>query len=448
MKISPAVKVGFLTLLSVSILIFSVMWLKGRSISAGERIEVAFQDVDGMRPGSAVQMMGIRIGQVEDVIPVIKGENSFVKVRFVITEPDIEIPFASIVSIQQSGIIGEKFIEVTPPQLQTTYLEKNAKTQPFIGAEVNVLQNSLLNRIGEIKNVEVLSTKEIENSSDYDITTDYAYKISYIVDKPGFVIPEESISHFKKGHLIFKVPNDEMYRSLSLNSKYTVVEPMRLRKFMELQLESARALKETNDKINDILSKESIADLKQTLKNTKDLTGKAAVTLDEATKLIKGSREELDTLTLLVTGLSNKMIVLTDNINSIVGDPALKGDLLATAKSIQKSTKELSEILADERLKETIGYVHSTSKDVSLITSDLASVSKDKNFQGKLDKTVTEMNDSMEKLSRILTSVDNLTSTQEKKLQTIIEDASGTTENLKKFSDKLNKRFLLFRLMF
>ena len=59
------------------------------------RIEVKFKDVDGLRPGSAVQMMGIRVGQIDEIIPVINPSSSFVRVRFVITEPSILIPNAS-----------------------------------------------------------------------------------------------------------------------------------------------------------------------------------------------------------------------------------------------------------------------------------------------------------------------------------------------------------------
>ena len=70
-KYSSSVKVGLLTLSALSILIFTVLWVKGRSLSSGERIDVAFNDVNGMRAGSAVQMMGLRIGQVETITPVI-----------------------------------------------------------------------------------------------------------------------------------------------------------------------------------------------------------------------------------------------------------------------------------------------------------------------------------------------------------------------------------------
>ena len=118
MKISSSFKVGILAIVALSILLFTVLWIKGRSFSSAERIEVHFKDVNGMRPGSGVQMMGMRVGQVEEIIPVVENESSYVKLRFVITNPDIKIPKASMLSIQQSGLIGEQFLEITPPKIK------------------------------------------------------------------------------------------------------------------------------------------------------------------------------------------------------------------------------------------------------------------------------------------------------------------------------------------
>ena len=117
-RYTSALKVGILTLSAIFILIFTVLWVKGRSLSAGERIDIAFNDVNGMRAGSAVQMMGLRIGQVEEITPVMQGKDSYVRLRFVVTEKGVKIPPASTISIQQSGIIGEQFLEVTPPKIE------------------------------------------------------------------------------------------------------------------------------------------------------------------------------------------------------------------------------------------------------------------------------------------------------------------------------------------
>ena len=106
MKFSSSFKVGLLTIISIIILVFTVMWIKGRALSSGERITVHFKDINGLRAGSGVQMMGYRVGQVEEITPVLNGENSYVKVKFVIIEPNITVPTASEISIQQSGLIG------------------------------------------------------------------------------------------------------------------------------------------------------------------------------------------------------------------------------------------------------------------------------------------------------------------------------------------------------
>ena len=128
-KTSSSIKVGLLTLIAIFILIFTVMWIKGRSLSSGERFEVTFKDVNGIRAGSGVQMMGLRVGQIEEITPVIDGINSRVVLRLVITEKGVEVPPLSTISIQQSGLIGEQFIEITPPRIQTLYLDNEGRTK-------------------------------------------------------------------------------------------------------------------------------------------------------------------------------------------------------------------------------------------------------------------------------------------------------------------------------
>ena len=54
----------------------------------------------------------------------------------------------------------------------------------------------------------------------------------------------------------------------------------------------------------------------------------------------------------------------------------------------------------------------------------------------------------MSDISATLETVNKLTPENKTELQTIIDDTKVTTCNLRKFSEKLNKRFLLFRLMF
>ena len=192
MKFSSAFKVGLLTIISIVILVFAIMWIKGRALSSGERITVNFKDVNGLRAGSGVQMMGFRVGQVEEITPVIQRDNSYVKVKFVIIEPNITIPTASEISIQQSGLIGEQFLEIMPPRIRTIYLPviKN-KTALKINDKVEMNLNNETHTIGVIKSIEIVPTESLSILLTENITSEYAYKVSYIVTMPGLKLPHK-----------------------------------------------------------------------------------------------------------------------------------------------------------------------------------------------------------------------------------------------------------------
>lgn len=456
MKLSPAAKVGILTLFSILILIFGVLWLKGRSISAGDRTEVIFHDIDGMRPGSAVQMMGIRIGQVEDVIPVISSENSCVKVRFVITEPNIKVPDASVISIQQSGIIGEKFLEITPPGTKNIFIpvKKHFKKLLKDNCPVELLVAGKYTAIGEVKNSEIIDSRTLTPEEKKSIKTPYTYKIDYIITKPGFIVPkyssfnlayDETIQEFK---LQITPPDDVIVEIPEFQSKYTVIEPIRMREFFDIQLESASALKETNDRINRLLSDKFIDDIRITLNNTKDFSEKASNVMDQASEILTSSKDDITNLISLSTKLSDNMIVLTDNLNSIVGDKKFKTSLISTSQSIQKSSEEISNLLSNSKLQDSLININSTSKDLSEVVKYVNNLTKNEDFNNKIDQTIVNLNNSVSKLSQVLDTVDELTTDEKDKLKEILDNSQNISKDMKTFSKKLNKRFLLLRLLF
>ena len=174
MKLSAPFKVGILTIIAITIFVLTVLWVKGRSFSSAERIEVHFKDVNGMRPGSGVQMMGLRVGQVEEIIPVVENESSYVKMKFVITEPGITIPKASMLSIQQSGLIGEQFLEITPPKTRTVYICANNKDILSTNADVEIKLDEKFYNVGKVKKSQIMSTKLVPEDVRDSIKSNYA----------------------------------------------------------------------------------------------------------------------------------------------------------------------------------------------------------------------------------------------------------------------------------
>lgn len=450
MKISSSFKVGILTIVALSIFLFTVLWVKGRSFSSAERIEVHFKDVNGMRPGSGVQMMGLRVGQVEEITPVIEGEDSYVKLRFVVTEPGIEIPTASMLTIQQSGLIGEQFLEITPPKLRSVYIPVVNQQLLTADSDVEILLDEKYYDVGKVKKSQILTSQMVpEEVRDY-IKTNYAYKIDYYINLPGLIVP-----NFMKGQIVTLNGTKKLRISPLDNtplpyphqtSPYTVVEPMRIADFMDLQYKAAESLTETNRVVNELLNDKMISDLTTSVANFKDLTAQATTTLEKAEKLIDSSKNDIDAMLWLLTDATNNFNKLAVNINGIVADEKFKPAMFDTADAISNLSKQLSPILGAVDSKDFAEDLTSLMNNLKEISTSVNQMTKDEHLKTKISDSIDNLNITMCEVSKALETV-NGTGDRES-LKQIMKDTSETVENLKKFSEKLNKRFLLFRLLF
>lgn len=452
MKFSSSFKVGLLTLISLSLLIVVILRVKGRSFSSADRIEIQFKDVNGMRPGAGVQMMGLKVGQVEDITPVIDGEDNHVNVKFVITNPDITIPTASMFSIQQSGLIGELFLEITPPVTRTIYIPMLDKNVLYQDDPVEMKLDDKYYDVGKIKNIEVLSKDAVPYNFKEYITTNSAYKVDYVVNLPGLILPE-----FMKG----KTVSDDGVKKLRIStlddvtlpypkqdSPYTIIEPMRIADFMDWQYRAAESLTETNRKINELLSDDVISDLKNSVSNINSLTTQTTKTMTKVDALLDSSREDLDKLMAMMEKATNDFSEISANINNIIGDKEFKENLKSTTKSIEQLSDNLNTIMGNGNAEAFAEDLKVISHNVNEISTYVNSLTKDDQLKKDLTNTVANINKAMSDISTSLAAVNKLGPDQRTELEKIIENTEATTCNLRKFSEKLNKRFLLFRLMF
>lgn len=451
MKMSPSFKVGILTLVALIILLFTVLWIKGRSFSSAERIEVHFKDVNGMRPGSGVQMMGLRVGQVEEIIPVVDGESSYVKMKFVITEPGITIPKASMLSIQQSGLIGEQFLEITPPRVRSVFIPVIGKELLSNDAPVEIKLDDKYYDVGNVKKSQIMTAKLVPDELKDYIKTNYAYKVDYVVNLPGLIIP-----HFMTG----KIVTEDGVKKLRIapldntplpypqqTSPYTIIEPMRIADFMDLQYKAAESLTETNRIINELLNDSMIAEIRQSVTNFKDLTAQATTTLAKTEKLIETSRNDIDAVLWMMSDVSTNFNKLATNINGIIGDEKFKPMMYDTAESISNLSKQLTPILGAVDAKAFGEDLNAVMTNLNEISTSVNKMTKDENLKTKIETSIDNLNVTMCEVSSALETINGEDGDKEG-LKQIVEDTSETVANLKKFSEKLNKRFLLFRLIF
>lgn len=455
MKFSSSFKVGLLTLVALVLLVGTVLKVKGRAFSSAKRIEIQFKDVNGLRPGAGVQIMGLKVGQVEEITPVADGEDSFVNVKFVITDPNVQIPRASSFSIQQSGLIGELFLEITPPKTKTIYIPMVNRNLLFKNDPVQMKLSGKYYDVGVIKSVDVVSKDSIPFNYKNSIGTSYAYKIDYFVNLPGLVLPEflrGSAVTFENNHKLRLVSLDDMPLQYPIqNSPYTIIEPMRLSDFMDWQYKAAETLTETNRKVNDILTDETISDLKKTVANLNSLTARSSVTLDKLDTLLDSSKADIEQLLAMTQQATDDFSKLSANVNNIIGDQQFKTTLMSTADSVDRLSKNLNKIMDAADAEQTGKNLKVIAENLSQITESVNAMTKDDKLKNQLTSAVTNVNNAMVEISTALDAVNCVnpaSPNQASDLKRIVEDTVVTTSNLRKFSDKLNKRFLLFRLLF
>ena len=229
--------------------------------------------------------------------------------RFVITNPNITIPKASMLSIQQSGLIGEQFLEITPPKIRSVFVPVVNQNLIVSDANVEIMLDEKYYDVGKVKKSQIMSTQLVPESVRESIKTNYAYKVDYFINLPGLILPP-----FMKGQIV-TVDGVKKLRIAPLDnaplpypnqtSPYTVIEPMRIADFMDLQYKAAESLTEANRIFNELMNDKMIADITQSVANFRELTAQATTTLEKAEALIVSSKNDIDALVWLMTDATN-----------------------------------------------------------------------------------------------------------------------------------------------
>lgn len=103
--------VGLLLLLGLGLFAGLILWLRG--LNVGKRsytVVVDFTNVGGMEKGAVVRYRGVNVGNISAIRPEANG----VEVDIEITPADLIIPRDVVVEANQSGLLGEFAIDITP----------------------------------------------------------------------------------------------------------------------------------------------------------------------------------------------------------------------------------------------------------------------------------------------------------------------------------------------
>ena len=304
--------------------------------------------------------------------------------------------------------------------------------------------------VGIIRRVQILSKAVVPKNLQEGIDTNYAYRYDYMVNLPGLILPPFMVGTVVFDNGIYKLRIKPLDNSPipypNQTSPYTIVEPMRIADFLDLQYQAAESLTVMNKRINDMLDDSMVADLKQSVVNIKILTARASSTLGKAELLIDESRKDLNSLMIMMNDVSKSFNDLSKNVNNIISDPQFKPTMIKAADSLSELAKELTPIIGAVDAKKFASDLSETMGNVAEITNSVNRMSKDDKLKKNLEQTLDNVNRALCNISATLEVVN---STKDKaNIKQVVEDTAATVHNLKTFSEKLNKRFLLFRLLF
>ncbi len=115
--------IGLFVLLSFSAILFVALKASNLNLQAskGYSVYAYFNEIGGLRKGAPITLSGVRIGQIGTI--GIDKKTYQARVELIISEHYKNLPLDSSASILTSGILGEKYIGITP------------------GAELDFLQN-------------------------------------------------------------------------------------------------------------------------------------------------------------------------------------------------------------------------------------------------------------------------------------------------------------------
>ena len=103
--------VGLFVLLGLSCLAYLAIHLGKMEVwGSGYQVTAQFDNISGLKVGAAVEVAGVDVGRVES-IKLSPGDQAKLVLRL---EPGLKLRDDAIASIRTKGIIGDKFVKLSP----------------------------------------------------------------------------------------------------------------------------------------------------------------------------------------------------------------------------------------------------------------------------------------------------------------------------------------------
>ncbi|VEP13093.1 ABC-type transport system involved in resistance to organic solvents, periplasmic component [Hyella patelloides LEGE 07179] len=407
-----ALREGSVGLLVVAgILLFGgiALWLRG--IRLGEsnyKISAEFPNVNGMQAGDAVRYRGLRVGRIQDIVPGTNG----VEVIMEIDSSKLLIPKDVTIKTSSSGLIGETFIDIRPPETEVTF--ENPTMTPF----------------GENCDRELVLCDGEKLTGISGITIDDLFPLMY-----------QLTSRLSE--------NPELFDNVSAAAKNSAVAASEIGKLSQdmsaLVIDVQSELDSFTDaaKAVSTVAGDASGQINTTALKYQETAEKLGQLVDNVNLLVNQNRENLIVTLDSIGKTSDRLQGLIVNLDAAVAETDTKQlaanleTLTANAADASANLKEISETFADPNsvvtLQQTLDSARVTFANAQKITSDLEEVTGDPSFRNNVRNLVNG-----------LSSLVSFTETLEKQIYTdrVFQDVqqfSATNSNLEDWEKSILK---------
>lgn len=112
-NLKTELSVGLFMILGLGALVYLAVRLGDLEVLGTERysVDARFVSASGLKEGAYVEVGGVRVGKVGDISLDHESYEAVVRLDL---EPEVRLQSDAIASVRTEGIIGDKFVKITP----------------------------------------------------------------------------------------------------------------------------------------------------------------------------------------------------------------------------------------------------------------------------------------------------------------------------------------------
>ncbi len=286
MEKGRAIKVGIFVIVSLVLLAGSILWFQSDFLKPMYSITAYFPDVSGLAADAPVYYMGVKVGRIKQITPTLdKGVETVIMIN-----KSVLIPKGSYFSIGTYGLVGDKFISITPPRVLTKEYLSNGSTvvgiSPPSYGQILDETSVLLVRVSDLTKDLHDTLLNPESRESIKKTLFLASSIATNIDRFTSVLSE--LAYKNQSDVSQTVSNlkgfSEHLLEISKNIDKGVSDPELLPSIKSALLNINNASKNVSNlaaNLNDVVKdKKTKEEIKQTISNAHEITERSKKVLD------------------------------------------------------------------------------------------------------------------------------------------------------------------------